>query len=338
MAVGALQKAAAQTLQNNTVLYTQAGATLHVQGDMVNTATVSDFGGLGTLSITGNLTNNKVDIATVRGNVIFAGTTLQTYGGASGIKFNNFQINNPAGLTFGTGVLIIIDGVATFTNGIVNTLLPANTFVFNPTASHTGAKDASHINGYTSVLGGRTGAFSFPVGNGTKLQKLDADITSGASFRVRYIAGDAGTGTFVTTGSKTTPLMAYNTGEHWEVNLSSGSVVSSFTAFWDGTNDANATIVPSVRRIAHKAITGVWQNEGGYGTGTAAAGSVKGNSFTLGNGTHLIAMGWEDITLPLSWLNVNATDTKDQKVQVQWQVSESNVATYIVERNINGAG
>ncbi|MNK25890.1 hypothetical protein D3C87_442200 [compost metagenome] len=336
--MGALQNATAQTLQNNALLQIGSGTTLYVQGDFINANTTeSDFRNSGTFSITGNWTNDKV-VATssALGKIAFVGSTLQTVSGGNAIYTNDFEINNAAGMT-STNTLLIVNGAATFTNGIFSAPLASSTIVFSASATHSGVKDASHINGYVRISSGRTGAFSFPVGNGTKLQKLDLNIASSSptNVNVRYVAADAGTGSFATTGSKATPLMGYNTGEYWEVQPSS-SLVGSFTAFWDGTNDANASIVPSVRRVARKNGAN-WLNEGGYGTGTATAGSVTGNSITLSGVTHQIALGWEDIVLPLSWLNVSATDTKDQKVQVQWQVSENSVASYIVERN-TGAG
>lgn len=340
LTVGVLQEASAQALQNNALLQIGTGATLHVQGDFTNAnVAASDFRNSGTFSITGDFINDKTLSTTYAlGKTVFSGTTPQTLS-SSALYTTDLEINNAAGLTLGTGIFLL--GTATFTNGIIVSPGGGSSFIFATTAAtFTGAKDASHVNGFVTYTSGITGAISFPVGNGTKFQQLNLNKTSAGTVRARYFGANAGTANFATTGSKTTPLLGYNTGEYWEVTPTAAALTGSFTVFWDGTNDANAAIMPSIRRVARKVGTSGtdWFNEGGYGTGTVTAGSVTSNSITVPIGAvQIIALGWEDQVLPLSWINVNATDTKDQKVQVQWQVSESNVTTYIVERN-TGAG
>ncbi|SOD20215.1 T9SS type A sorting domain-containing protein [Pedobacter xixiisoli] len=334
LTVGALHEAKAQALQNNTQLHIQADAGLYVQGAMINAGT-ANLQNNGTLSVTGNLTNDQSTYNAFIGKLVFAGNSPQVLDGSRIWFTKDFEINNAAGLTMTSS--FYLRGTATFTNGIVTMANASHSIFFDAaSATQTGAKDASHVaNGYVHKLG--TGAFSFPVGNGTKLQKIDVNLTANSNyFGTRYAAADAGSGTYGTTGAKATQLMGYNTGEYWQVGTNGGTATGQVTVYWDGTNDANAATT-SVRRVARKVGT-EWLNEGGLGTGTTAAGSVTSSSISFPTSTMFpIAMGWENVVLPLSWLNVNATDTKDQNVQVQWQVSESNVTTYIVERN-TGAG
>ncbi|SOD20213.1 T9SS type A sorting domain-containing protein [Pedobacter xixiisoli] len=333
-AAATLQEATAQTLQTNTDLYLQPGSTLFVQGNMVNNAASSGLINNGTLSITGNLVNNQL-VNTNSGTLVFSGSAAQVLSGTATYNANNFEVNNAAGLTLSNK--LTIGGIATFTNGIVSAPTQTNSMEFTTTSgSLSGVKDASHVNGYVSKAG--TGTFTFPVGNGTKYQGIAITRTGVVNiYTVNYVAGNAGAGTFTTTGSKATPLAGYNSTEYWNIESAPSSNTYTFNILWDGTNDSYASVTPNVRRVARK-VGGNWLNEGGTGTGTTTAGSVTSNAISLPSSTtHQITMGWEDQVLPLSWLNVNATDTKDQKVQVQWQVSESNVTTYIVERN-TGAG
>ncbi|RYE08427.1 MAG: hypothetical protein EOP51_33580, partial [Sphingobacteriales bacterium] len=338
LGVGSLQEAAAQTLQNNTQLHIQAGAGIYVQGSMMNSsASLVNLQNNGTLSLTGNLTNNQSTAFAATGKLAFIGTTAQVLNGSTAWVTKDIEIDNTAGLTLNSA--FNVHGTLNFKSGVITPAVGLPVFVDNGT--HINAKDASHVNGTVVKIG--TGAFSFPIGNGIKLQKLDVNITVNDFFvRASYSAGDVVGlgGAYTSAGSRPTPLAGRNTGEYWNLfNGSGSSYTGQVTVFWDGTNDTNNGVVPSVRRVARRQGTD-WLNEGGNNImGTITAGSVTSNSITVPASTNqIITLGWEDQVLPLSWLNVNATDTKDQKVQVQWQVSESNVATYIVERNINGAG
>ena len=58
---------------------------------------------LGTLTVTGNWTNNGVFIAE-NGTVTFSGTILQTLGGTSTTSFHNLTINNTAGVKAGANI------------------------------------------------------------------------------------------------------------------------------------------------------------------------------------------------------------------------------------------
>lgn len=332
LALSTTQETMAQVLQANTDLYISSNATLHVQGNVVNAAPSSGFTNNGTLSITGNLTNNQL-VNSNSGKIIFAGTTAQILNGSATYNAFNFEINNVAGLTLNN--MFTVGGVGTFTNGIITAATQANALQFTMAGTQLGAKDASHVNGYVSKAG--TGLFTVPVGNGTKYQKIDINRTGTIGiYTVNYLAGNAGAGTFTTGGSKATALLGYNTAEYWNIESASGSNNYTFTTYWDGTNDTQAS-APSVRRVARKS-GGNWLNEGGTGTGTAASGSVVSNNIALpASTTYQIAMGWEDQVLPLTWISANATDTKDQKVQVQWQVNESSIVSYVVERN-TGSG
>jgi hypothetical protein len=311
---------------NGSVLQVNTGCIVQVNGNLTNTA-ASTLTNNGTLTVTGNSTNNQVMASPNTGTLEFKGTTAQSLNGTAAYFAKNVLVNNAAGVTLNT--TLKVDGIATFTNGDIATTI-TNPIVFTSNGTVTGASDASHVNGYVVKEG--TGAFTYPVGDGTRYQQCAVTLTAnGTGMQVKYNTTDAGAGTFTTDGTEATALIAYNKLEHWDITPLS-TATGTVTMHWDNYNNAGIVNVSDLK-VAHK-VGGNWLNEGTIGTGTTGAGSVTSNSisswspFTLGSVVNS--------TLPLRWLNINGNLNAQKQAVINWQVQETNVANYIVEKSTDG--
>lgn len=320
----------AQVLYNNGATLTlKTGGTIKVNG-IAQFNSGSTLTNDGTITITGNVVNNQTLSAANAGTLALNGTAAQTLSGISTYYAKDVVVNNAAGVTISTPLKV--DGVFNFTNGIVTASTTSNavTFTSNGTVSSTdAAKDASHVNGYVVKEG--TGSFSFPVGDGIKYQKVDVNPTAnGTGIRVKYNAADSGTGTFTTGGTEATALVSYNTNEHWDITPLS-TATASVTIYWDGYKDAYLYEV-NQRKVAHL-TGGNWLNEGTTGTGTTTAGSVTSNAV---NTWSPFALGSITTVLPLRWLNVTGKLNSQKQAVLNWQVQETNVTNYNIEKNNDG--
>jgi hypothetical protein len=312
---------------NGSLLHVNTGCVVQVNGHLTNTAT-STLTNNGIVTVIGNTTNNQVMALPNSGLLEFKGTTAQTLNGTAAYFAKNVLLSNAAGVTLNTPLKV--DGSFTFTNGILTAATSSNAVVFTENGTVTGTSDASHVNGYVVKEG--TGAFTYPVGDGTKYQQCNVNLTANATgMQVKYNATDADMGTFTSAGTEATLLIAYNSLEHWDIaplTTATGTV----TMFWDAYKNGGIVNVTDLK-VAHKVGTN-WLNEGTTGTGTIGSGSVTSNAisswspFTLGS---II-----NSTLPLRWLNINGHLNVLKQAYINWQVQENNVDQYIVEKSING--
>ncbi len=173
--------------------------------------------------------------------VVFAGTTIQAAGGPTGdfsgtSKFNNLEINNPAGLNIGTGGLVEVNNQLILNNGIIgasssNRLVllsssPASVFPAGGTA-------ASFINGPLTKNLVNGDSFLYPIGEGTiKSHDFTLTPTSGATllWTVDYTRPNP------TATSVTSPLVVCNTLEYWSVS-STTNATANIKIAWDPLSD-----------------------------------------------------------------------------------------------------
>lgn len=318
---------AQNTLHNNgTELAIATGCIIQVNGD-AQFATGSTLTNNGSIFITGNITNNQTMSAANTGSLELRGNALQLLNGSSMFVAKNLTINNAAGIT--VNAPLKIDGVLTFTNGIVGVADMANAVVLTNNATVTGMADASHINGYVVKEG--IGNFTYPTGDGTKYQPITTNLSTNAiGMRVKYNASNAGAASFSSAGTENTPLVSYNTNEYWEV-LPLSNATGTVTVFWDGYKDAFANPL-SQRKVARN--VGLFRyNEGNVATGTITNGSVTSNNISSWGAFTLGSIG---SVLPISWLQVNGTINNQQKATLNWKVQEANVNSYVLEKSTDG--
>lgn len=317
--------AAAQVLYNNGAeLYINTGGSLQVNGDMTN-ASGSTFTNNGAIAITGTLTNDQAMVAPSGGTITFDGTGAQSLSGGGAYLAENVVVNNPAGIILNNQ--LVISGNLTFTSGDIVAATTGAPVVFTTSGTHSGASNSSHVNGYVVKEG--TGTFSYPVGDGTNLQKVDVTLSAnGSGLQVKYNAANAGSGTYTTTGTEATPLTIYNTFEYWDIGPLS-TATGAVTIYWDNVN--NVVSATPFLRVAHKSGAN-WLNEGGLNiTGNVTAGSVTSNPvstwspFTLG-ATAVSA-------LPVQLLDFTAKAVPAGNLLEWTTASEGQQTRYSIERS-----
>lgn len=144
----------------------------------------------GSLKMTGNLINNVAasDIFSTVGTsseVVLSGTAPQTVGGLSTSTsvFNNLTINNATGVILAKNARV--NGIMTFTNGLVN--IGNNNFTFGASSSTAGTPSVASMiiaSGTGQVMKefSALGSFNFPVGDNTgtpKYSPVTLNFTAG---------------------------------------------------------------------------------------------------------------------------------------------------------------
>ena len=126
----------------------------------------------GTLSLTGNVTNNSLVtdvLGTVSpsGAVVLNGTTPQTLGGTTTLPFvfPNLTVNNPGGIVFSNSARV--NGNLSLTTGLVD--IGNTTFTFGPASIILGTPSTTNMiiastTGQVNKLWTSTGTFTFPIG------------------------------------------------------------------------------------------------------------------------------------------------------------------------------
>jgi Secretion system C-terminal sorting domain len=309
------------------VFYIGNGAVVQVNGSLTNTIN-SDLINNGTLTITGNITNNQLMPAANAGKLIFNGTSPQTTNGSIGYVANDVEINNAAGITLNNQLIVV--GNCAFINGLVAAPSATAPLWFRATGTSTGAADASHVNGYVVKLG--TGSFTYPVGDAVKYQKTEVTLgTNGSGMQVKYNAANVGNGPFTLGGTEPIALVSYNTNEYWDIKpLSTAS--GTVKIYWDGYKDSYPNPI-NQRKVAHKPV-GAWLNEGTTGAGNISSGIVASNNI---NSWGFFTLGSIGAALPLHWLSLTGTLNTAKHAEINWQVQENNVLYYQVEKSTDGA-
>lgn len=313
--------------KNGAGLYIASGSALFVNGSFTNTGGALQNNG--TLRITGNITNNQT-MNVYAGRLVLNGSAVQTLGGAADILTRDLEIDNSAGAIL--NLTLKVDRRVVFTNGIITASAAAAPLWFTASATHTDVSDAAHVNGYVVKEG--TGNFTYPVGDGIRYQRVRVNATANASgILVRYTPGDAGFAPFGATGASPVPLLYRNAREYWDISPLSAAT-GTVTLYWDDYNNLGIASIAHLR-VAHKR-GGNWLNEGATGvSGTTTAGRLTSASinawspFTLGSINSLS-------TLPVSWLQLGATLNANNQAAISWQVSESNVVDYRIEKSVDG--
>ncbi len=141
---------------------TLAGNTLNVGGDFTNNGAFS-----------GSFANSLL-APTVGGKIVLNGSVAQNINGTTATIFNDLQINNAAGVTFGQNGTV--NGILTLTNGTFSQ--GANTLTIGSAGS------VSRTNGYVigkvaKIFGG-AGSLIFPVGTANGYSPVNTTVSSGS--------------------------------------------------------------------------------------------------------------------------------------------------------------
>ncbi|RZM05676.1 MAG: hypothetical protein EOO88_54550, partial [Pedobacter sp.] len=233
-------------LHNRGELYVEPGAALYVGGQFTNTTAGVDFRNHGTFTLTGNFTNDQV-MSWYAGKIIFDGNNGQSINGTATFNTKDFDASNPIGVTLNTPLRV--DGVCSFSEGLLNAATITTPIIFTSNASHTGASNASHVNGYVVKEG--NGNFIFPIGDITHYEPASVNFTTNLSgTRAKYFPTDAGSAPYAITGYSPVELLFYNKLEQWDISPLSAAT-GTVTMYWNSTNNVGIGATSDLR-VAHK--------------------------------------------------------------------------------------
>ncbi|MCU7549457.1 hypothetical protein OCK74_10045 [Chitinophagaceae bacterium LB-8] len=282
--------------------------------------------------VSGNWTNNGTFTAG-SSKVTCNGSSTQEIAGSTATTFNNFTVNNSAGVLLNKN--LNVNGILNLTNGQITTS-STSLLTLNNNATVTGASDASFVNGPIQKVGFSTSEFKFPVGKNGKYIPIGVTATASISdaFQAEYIPSSAAAlGSITSTG-----LNSVSSCEYWNLNRITGSSSVNVTLYWDVNKNCTGSSFfsdPSSVKVAHFNGT-TWNAHGGTATAsTTTTGSVTWSGvsnfspFTFGSTANFSV-------LPVHFSNVKASE-KTSGVQVEFtNLTESDVDYYEVERSLDG--
>lgn len=210
---------------------------------------VLTINGTGTLTISGDLTNNST-ITHTAGTVTFNGASPQSIGGSSTTTFFNLTLNNSSSTGLTLNKPVNINGALTLTDGFLLTDA-TNILTILDNATSTSGSAASFVDGPIKKTG--NDVFVFPTGDGTKWARIGitAPATATTEYTAEYFA--TGYGTYTLAAGPPT-LNNVSNKEYWTLAQAVTTEDVQVTLYWEdddfsGINDCDGT--PDDLRIAH---------------------------------------------------------------------------------------
>lgn len=286
---------------------------VHVEGSITNdaSATIEFENSTGTplVELTGDFTNSTSGTYTMgKEDITFLGTSTQNadWGGDT---FYRATINNSTNVNLSRDALT--NNGITFTDGDLNTT-STEVLTFDTAATHTGAADASHINGPTAKNFNSTTEFEFPVGNGIYYRDiyLQAESTTATNYEIDYYRvqySDTSTDGTIDHISRR---------EYYTIDRNSGSEDATIRMTWRSNSEVTTT-----GDLVVAYYNGVdWSSAGGNNiTGTATSGSIESNAnwSTWANRPFTLASTTSNNPLPVEMLSFTAEALNDKSL-IQW--------------------
>jgi hypothetical protein len=172
------------------------------------------------------------------------------------------QEGSQGNTTVFNGVQMTLFGPHTFMTGgsgtqpgIIKTIrtAPFGIVSYAAGAGHSGATDVNHVDGYVGKYG--TTAFTFPIGNGTKLRPVSISAPASGDFKAAYWFANPNTATLPAgapflVANLGTGVTAVSNVEYWDVD---GPSAINLTLSWD-TASALSTLAGGV--LANLSVVG----------------------------------------------------------------------------------
>ena len=300
--------------------------------------------------LTGNLTvmaNGTLDFtpnnASAKSFFTFNGTTAQTVSGGGTIDFGiNSEVvfDNAAGVTLGRN--LTANGTAQLKSGVVATGSNELVIGSNAATALTSAGNA-HVNGTLRRQVAAAQLYSFPVGNGTNLQKADiqfASLDCVSNAAVRFLGNSPNSTAFTPfTEGGATFSENLNTG-YWQITTNCDPATAStyelrlypvaFAGYPTGT---------TAYTIAKRTGGGNWQQNGTLSNPAGTATFVQADQSvrrTAMQGFSDFAVAASIVPLPVTWLYFRGVYV-DGRTRLTWLVTdEKDNAGFEVQKSSNG--
>ncbi len=328
-------------------IQSSASDVLVVSGDLsiANNGGLDMSSGSGVMLLSGNWDNQNATggfTAGAASTVIFDGSSAQTLvrsgGGVAGETFANLELDNPAGLTINSPV--DIKSTLTFTDGILTTASGGATaanlndatlarLAFEDGATHTGASDASHVDGVVEVQ--TDNAFTLPIGDGTALHRVTLGAVTanfGSNvFRAEYFPDNPR----VAIGPATAANVDFvSENEYWHINRTSGTGQRPVSLEITTTSGISNTAVAYIVRWNG----GNWEQAGGDGNVNV---NVAGNFMESDDVADFSPFTFADdgTSFPVELLDFTAVP-QGEEVQLRWTTAqEVNNSHFVIERSLD---
>jgi hypothetical protein len=277
--------------------------------------------------------------------VSFAGSAAQTLGGTTGDftgsnAFNNFEINNSAGLSIGTNGNIEVNGNLLLTNGIITTTSTNSLSILNtsPTAvTPAGGSTTSYISGplKKQIVNGQS--FVYPLGKGSvkgHTFTLTSTSTGTSLFTAEYFTPNP------TASSVTAPIIKMNRVEYWAVS-STTSKTAKVDIAWDGQSDLNGLMtingISDLEVTEYNVGTSSWEGLASTTSGVPNAGdAITTNSVSLSTTPKNYSLGSITDPTPLAVLSPSGAVCGTAGIPVNIITHSTINLNYTINYTING--
>lgn len=255
--------------------------------------------------------------------------------GNSPLLFHDLVIDNPQGVVVKNE--IDVKNSLTFSNGnlSIDDSYPHAILKFGTTAVVSGASDTQHVIGKVEKSG--TGAFVFPIGDGTHLYQVGISGSSvSGNFSAEYFdinPGSALGGLKLLTSLDPT-LDAVFSGGFWEIT---GDQPTQISLYWNSQQNLASWVAgkDSLTIVGWNGL--MWVDLGKSSIiGDLASGSVSSPPITPNDYDGFTFGVITTAVLPVEWLSVEATLEGKDGILDWATFSEVNASHYRVERSLDG--
>ncbi|MFZ1527208.1 MAG: T9SS type A sorting domain-containing protein [Ferruginibacter sp.] len=230
---------------------------------------------------------------------------------------------SPASLILNDSVTVT--GSVDFISGTINSST-GQELVFADNATHTGASNASFVNGPAKKTG--NDAFLFPVGKGNKIAEIgiSAPVSSTEVFSTEYFMNPAHDHGY--DSSLKDPVIHHiSAREYWLLTKNAGSSNLYVTLSWNNTRSGLVNNMTDLKIARWNGLQ--WKDEGNGGTtGSNDAGTITSLN-SIGNfSPFTLASGALTNPLPLRFTSFSVVLQHRNDVWLNWQTSEGSPNTY----------
>lgn len=273
-------------------------------------------------------TSNPVTFGAGSGIVIIDGSGFQEFVGNSQIPIFNKLTINKNGTFYVNNANMFVANTLSFTSGVFLTGTNRE-IIFGDNATHSGAKNTSHINGPVTKRG--NDAFVFPTGDGDIYAPIaiSAPSNSGDAFTAQYYNSP-----YSNTSSLGAGLDHVSTKEYWILNRTTGSSNVNVTMYYNSARSGGVSQQTDLRVSRWNGAQ--WVSHGNGGTsGTNSDGNVVSSAaitdfspFTIGSSSTLNP-------LPVDLLSFNALPLNNV-VKVMWTTAnEIDNDYFMIEKSMD---
>lgn len=246
----------------------------------------------------------------------------QTLSGSQPVEMRDIVLNNNGNLEVETE-LQVRNSLEFIKGDIITDRTAPSQFVhFEDNATHSGANNNRHINGYVGKSG--DDSFVFPVGDGTTYHPLHISASNPSDFfKVAYVSNASGNalfpnGTTFRADTSVGSIQTVHSQEFWLVEGNNNAVI---TLTWNSSNSLNSLLTDVSELLVSGWNGEVWVDLGQNNlSGDVNTGSISSNSINPNDYQAYTFARATSTTFPLEWLDV-ALETQAEDAILSWSTA-----------------